>query len=378
MRLSRVIGIIVVLALAAGGYAWYQARNAEAGPPYRMARVERGLVQEAVTASGTLNAVATVQVRSQVSGQVKEIYADFNTPVKKDQILARIDPSADELRVNQAHANLDAADSAVAVARSQLEAQMAEAERMKKLRGATRSKLRAIQGQIRISEAQNGSALAAVKQREAQLAQARADLERTIIRAPVDGTVILRNVDAGQTVAAGPQAPVLFAIAQDLRDMQVEAAIGQAGVGRLKVGQTATFKVDAFPRRSFSGKIRQIRRPPQNAHNAGYTVMISAPNPDLALLPGMTANVRIVVDQRENALKVPNAALQFHPPVATAGRRVWIPAHGEPQAVDLRLGLSDGTSTEVLGGELREGDEVVVGPSKRLSSKPAMKEQPAR
>ncbi|MGH8746294.1 MAG: efflux RND transporter periplasmic adaptor subunit [Burkholderiales bacterium] len=296
MRLSRIVGIVVVLALAAGGYAWYQARSAETGPRDRMARVERARVQEAVTASGTLNAVSTVQVRSQTSGQVKEIYADFNTPVKKDQILARIDPSADELRVNQAHADLDAAYSALAVARSQLEAQVAEAERVKKLRGATRSKLRAIQRQIRVSEAQIGSALAALKQREAQLAQAQADLERTIIRAPVDGTVILRNVDAGQTVAAGPQAPVLFAMARDLHDMQVEAEIGQAGIGRLKVGQTVTFKVDAFPRRSFSGKIRQIRKPPKNVHDAlGYTVLISAPNPDLALLPGMTANVRIMV-----------------------------------------------------------------------------------
>jgi len=495
MRLSRVIGIIVVLALAAGGYAWLQARNGDGGPRYRMARVERGPLQAVVAASGTLNAVTTVQVGSQISGQVKEIYADFNTPVKKDQIIARIDPSTYELRVSQASADVDAAKSAVAVARSQYVAQMAEAGRVKvnladakrdyerkktlvaknfispsdrdkakTLLDATREQLKSVEAQIKVSQAQIGSALAAVKQREALLKQAQVDLERTIIRAPVDGTVILRNVDAGQTVAASLQAPVLFTIARDLRDMQVEAAIDEADVGRLKVGQTATFTVDAFPRRSFSGEIRQIRKSPQNVQNVvSYTVVISAANPDLALLPGMTANVRVVVDQRDNALKLPNAALRFRPPGAAeatpaaasaapqtraqasqalrqrlerelkldatqksklerifadarpryaklrevesdaerrrlgeriraeirarimemlrpeqkaaydkiagalgargtaASGRVWILAGGAPQPVELRLGLSDGTSTEVLSGPLKQGDEVVVG-----------------
>ena len=246
-RPGRIAGIVVVLAVAAAGYAWHQAREGDSGPRYRTVRVERGPLQAVVAASGTLNAVSTVQVRSQISGQVQEIYADFNTAVKQGQILARIDPSTYELRVNQARADLDAANSAVAVARSQLEAQVAEAERLKKLRGATRSKLGAIRGQIRISEAQVGSALATVKQREAQLKQAQADLERTDIRAPVDGTVILRNVDAGQTVAVSPQAPALFVIAQDLRDMQVEAAVDHADLGRPPRGPSTTFTVDAVP-----------------------------------------------------------------------------------------------------------------------------------
>jgi HlyD family secretion protein len=361
-RPGRIVGIVVVLAVAAAGYGWYQAREGSAGPRYLTARVERGALQAAVAASGTLNAVSTVQVRSQISGQVKEIYADFNTPVKEGELLARIDPSSYELRVNQARADLDAARSAVAVARSQLDAQIAEAQRMKKQRGTTRSKLAAVRGRIRIGEAQLASALASVKQREAQLDQAQTDLERTVIRAPVDGTVILRNVDAGQMVSASPQAPALFTIAHDLRDMQVEAAVGQAEVGRLKVGQATTFTVDAFPRRSFSGEIRQIRKSPRNVQNAvRYTVVIAAANPDLALLPGMTANVRIVVDQRENALKVPDAALRFRPSGAAAAGRVWILRNGEPQPVDVRLGLGDGKSTEVLGSALREGEKVIVG-----------------
>ena len=352
MRIN-LTGIAIVAALvaaAAGGWAWYGARSANGEARYRIGKVERGPLQAVVVASGTLNAVTTVQVGSQVSGQVKEIFADFNTPVKKDQVIARIDPATFELSVNRARADLDAARSAVAVARSSLAAQQAELGRVRvnladaerdlarkktlveknfispaeldKARTvfeATRESQKAVEAQIQVNTAQVESALAAVKQREALLKQAEVDLERTIIRAPVDGTVILRNIDAGQTVAASLQAPVLFTIAQDLRDMQVEAAIDEADVGRLRVGQAATFTVDAFPRRNFSGEIRQVRKSPQTVQNVvSYTVVISAANPDLSLLPGMTANVRVVVESRTSVLKVANAALRFRPLQAAA------------------------------------------------------------
>jgi HlyD family secretion protein len=497
-RRLKLVAATVALALLAGGYAWYLARGGSQEVRYRLAKVERGPLQAAVVASGTLNAVTTVQVGSQVSGQVKEIHADFNTAVKKDQIIARIDPATFELRVAQARADLDAAQSAVELQRSALAAQHAELGRVKinlldaerdyerkkqlveknfispaerdrarTLLDATREQLRTVEAQIRVAEAQVNTALAAVRQRQALLKQAQVDLERTIIRAPVDGTVILRNVDAGQTVAASLQAPVLFTIARDLRDMQVEAAIDEADVGRLRPGQTASFTVDAFPRRTFSGEIRQIRKSPQTVQNVvSYTVVISAANPDLALLPGMTANVRVVVEQRDGVLKVPNAALRFRPPGAqetrpvespsaaagaqtggqavrqfrerlmaelkpddtlrakldavfdearkkaaplreiedqtarrkqgeriraetrgkvlellmpeqkaiyerlaaelsagggsTAGR-VWALASGDPTPVDVRVGLSDGMSTEILGGTIAEGTEVIVG-----------------
>src|SRR5687768_12428287 len=352
--------LAVVGAAGAGGWIWWQLRDDDGAVHYRLAKLERGAMAAVVVASGTLNAVTTVQVGSQISGQVKEIYADFNTAVKKDQVIARIDPSTFELRVNQTRADLDAAESAVAVARSGLAAQQAELGRAKialvdaerdharkkslveknfispaeldKARtvlDTTREELKAVQAQIQVSEAQVRTALAAVKQRESLLRQAQVDLERTIIRAPVDGTVILRNVDAGQTVAASLQAPVLFTIAQDLRDMQVEAAIDEADVGRLRVGMPASFAVDAFPRRSFTGDIRQIRKSPQNVQNVvSYTVIISARNPDMALLPGMTANVRIVVEERANGLKVPNAALRWRPAGAPDPRA---PADAPPQ-----------------------------------------------
>ena len=496
LNFASLLAVLAVLLVAAGGYAWVQSRGGAGEQKMRVVKVERGALQAVVAASGTLNAVTTVQVGSQISGQVKEINADFNSAVKKDQVIARIDPQTFELRVNQARADLDAAQSAVAVARSGLAAQQAEVGRVKvaladaqrdferkrtlveknfisgadldkarTLLDGTREQLKAVEAQIHVSEAQVLSARATVKQRESLLKQSQVDLERTIIRAPVDGTVILRNVDAGQTVAASLQAPVLFTIAQDLRDMQVEAAIDEADVGRLRVGQQTTFTVDAFPRRSFNGEIRQIRKSPVNVQNViSYTVVISAANPDLSLLPGMTANVRVVVEKRDAVLKVANAALRFRPagaadskspaaaqqaggdaakqfrqrvytelkpddsqkakldqvfddvrlkiaalrelpqeadrrkagerlraesrarvmeilaeaqkPVyerllaemggaragAAAAGRVWVPGpDGQPRPVDVRTGLTDGTSTEILEGPLQEGDEVILG-----------------
>jgi HlyD family secretion protein len=500
LNFVRLVVILGALAIAAGGYAWLRLRQGDGEQALRTVKLERGPLQAVVAASGTLNAVTTVQVGSQISGQVMEIYADFNTSVKKDQVIARIDPATFELRVAQARADVDAAKSAVAVARSTLTAQRAELARVKvnladaqrdfdrkqalvdkkfispaeldkarTLVDATREQLNGVQAQIGVNESQVTSALAAVKQRESLLRQAQVDLDRTIIRAPVDGTVILRNIDAGQTVAASLQAPVLFTIAQDLRDMQVEAAIDEADVGRLRVGQRANFTVDAFPRRNFSGEIRQIRKSPVNVQNViSYTVVISAANPDLALLPGMTANVRVVVESRDNVLKVANAALRYRPAgapeakSAAAGQatapaagtalqqfrqrvygelkpddaqrakldqvfddvrtkfaalrdlpeeadrrkvaerlraesrtrvmelltdaqkpayerlvaelgsartgttaatgRLWTRGpDGQPVAVEVRTGLTDGTSTEILAGPLKEGDEVILG-----------------
>jgi len=495
-HLKKIVVFVLLAAAAGGGWFWYAARSGAGDAKYRIGKVERGPIQAVVVASGTLAAVTTVQVGSQVSGQVQEIFADFNTQVKKDQIIARIDPQSFELRVNQARADMDAARSAVAVAISGLAAQKAELGRVRvnladaerdlnrkkmlvdknfispaeldkarTLYDGTLEQMKSVEAQRGIAESQIASAQAAVKQREALLKQAQVDLERTIIRAPVNGTVILKNIDAGQTVAASLQAPVLFTIAQDLRDMQVEAAIDEADVGRLSVGQRANFTVDAFPRRNFTGEIKQIRKSPVNVQNViSYTVVISAANPDQSLLPGMTANVRVVVDSRDNVLKIANAALRFRPagaadskavdsqpaqqggnpaqqfrqrvfetlkpdetqkvkleqifddvrqkmaqlrdmpkdgdrrkagerlraesrervmavlsdaqkPVyerllaelggaragATAAGRLWVVSADGPKPVDIRTGLTDGTSTEITEGPLKEGDEVILG-----------------
>ena len=336
----------VLLLLAAGGvgaYAlWGSLKPALA---YRLAKVERGAITAAVSATGTLNPVVSVQVGSQVSGQILALYADYNSPVTKGQLIARIDPNSFALRVNQAMADLEATRATVLTQLANVGALRAEVSRAKVnladaerdfqrnktlfeknfVSGAALDKARAVfegaqeqlkiaQAQLAVGESQVRNVEAVVKQRESQLAQAKVDLDRTEIRAPVDGIVVKKSVEPGQTVAASLQAPELFVIAQDLREMQVETSIDEAEVGRIGVGQRASFTVDSFPGRTFRGTVSQVRKAAQVVQNVvTYIAVISAANPDLSLFPGMTANVRIVVDTRENVLKIPNAALRFRP-----------------------------------------------------------------
>jgi HlyD family secretion protein len=321
------IALVATGVLVAAGLAWWQFGREPAQPPFRSVKVDRGGLVAAVSATGTLNPVTSVQVGSQVSGQIKEIFVDFNSPVKKGEVIARIDPEAFGLRVNQAMADLEAARATALTQRANVAALQAEvsraevvlAEAERNLRrnqmlvekgfvsqaaletaqaavATAREQVKTAQAQRAVGDAQvkNGEAL--VRQREAQLAQARVDLERTSIRAPVDGIVISRN----------------------LTDMQVEASIDESEIGRIAIGQEASFTVDSFPGRSFSGKITQVRKAAQVVQNVvTYIAVIAAPNPDLSLLPGMTANVRIVTARREDVLRVPNAALRFRPPGAT-------------------------------------------------------------
>ena len=245
------------------------------------------------------------------------------------------------------------------------------------------SAVRAAEAQLRVTEAMLKNAAAQVVQNEAALRQAQVDLERTFIRAPVDGTVVGRSVDVGQTVAASLQAPTLFTIAQDLRNMQVDTNVDEADVGRVKVGQAATFTVDSFPGRVFTGEVVQIRKAPLVVQNVvTYDVVVTAKNPEQRLLPGMTANVRIVIEQKESVLQVPNAALRFRPagmeapererparPGGGSGRggggpagRVWVLGpDGKPAALTIQLGIGDGTYTEVAKGDVKEGQQVIVG-----------------
>ena len=348
MKTRTLIGWAVALALAGGGGGWWwmQQRADAARPQLRTAKVERGTLTAAVAASGTLAATVQVQVSSQVSGQIRDVLADFNAEVTKGQVLARIDPETFEYRVRQAEADVDSAraqggvqQATVAARKSDLlrvvinrdEAQrdlqrktelvernfIASAERDKaaSLYRALEQEVASAASQIELAEAQVRNARANVAQREAALSQARVDLSRTVIRAPVDGVVIKRSIEPGQTVAVSLQAPELFLIAQNLRDMQVEVSIDEAEVSRLRVGQKASFTVDAFPGRTFEGTVKQVRKASLNVQNViTYTALVSATNESQSLLPGMTANVRVVTDVRENVLKVPNAALRFKPP----------------------------------------------------------------
>lgn len=421
MRLSsrgKYAALVLVVLLGAGYGALRYLGSDDKAVQYKLAKVEAGPLTAVVSATGTLGPVVSVQVGSQVSGQIKEIYVDFNSNVKAGQLIARLDPETFEHRVRQAEADLEAArataltqQATVAGQRAQLarvQANLSEAqrdfERKKQLVDrnfispaerdkaqsvllATQAEHDAARAQVRVAESQAASGQAVVKQRQAQLAQARVDLERTAIRSPVEGVVVKRSIQTGQTVAASLQAPELFVIARDLADMQVEASIDEADVGRISEGQKATFTVDAFPGRGFEGKVEQVRKAAQVVSNVvTYTVVISADNADLSLLPGMTANVRIITAQKDHVLKVPNAAIRFRPPAdpersqATAARngpddgvparkpvgrpgsRLWVlDASGVPEAVPVTFGLSDGGMTEIVSGELTEGSEVIVG-----------------
>jgi len=523
---------VVALLLGAGvwGYLYAQSRNSS--PKFRVAQMERGSLTAAVSATGSLNAVVTVQVGSQVSGMIKELLVDFNSVVKKGQIIAQIDPQIFEAQVNQAKADLQTSKAAVLnqsatvekakadvenaraalaqgkamtaksdaaqadakrifernaelfkrnliaqadrdTAEANYDQAVAQTESSRANERALAAAIESSQAQLRVQEAALQSARAQVDQKTAALAQAQANLNYTTIRAPVDGVVVSRAVDVGQTVAASLQAPTLFTIAQDLTKMQVETSVDEADIGRIKVEDRATFTVDAFSGQTFTGVVTQIRKAAQIVQNVvTYTVIISVENPGGRLLPGMTANVKLVYAEKPSVLKVPNAALRFRPAGADAGPttparpsgsstpgradgsgrvaedmrdglvsglglsaeqqqkldpilaeareqmaalrdltdwerraraekirqatrtkirdiltaeqrtkyderisrgrggaatggtpgRVWIvDAAGQPKAVPLVLGLSDGATTEVLQGDLKEGQDVITG-----------------
>jgi len=416
--------LLLALAVAAVWY-WQPWQDKTPAPQYRLGKLEAGKLSAAVSASGTLGALVTVQVGSQVSGQIAELFVDFNSLVKKGQVIARLDPEAFETRVAQAQADLRAAESAAQMARDNLtvrQAELAKArialdeagrnlERKKALVAqaflspaeldsaqaafdTAREQVRLAEAAVRANTAQVTNAEAIVAQRQAQLRQAQVELAHTVIRSPVDGVVISRNVDVGQTVAASLQAPVLFTIAQDLRQMEVNIAVDEADVGRVRPGQKVRFTVDAYPGERFNAQVTQIRKAPQTVNNVvTYSVIATAANPDGRLLPGMTANARILTDERENVLKVPNEALRFRPlnpdgsPIKLEVRareegpgipgRVWaLGKDGKPQPISLRLGVSDGKSTEVLRGEVRDGMEVILGYEEGSEPKPKRQTRP--
>ena len=371
---SRLIAAFTLALLGAAGYAGWRYWSPTSTLEYRTAKVEQGPILATATASGTLNAVVSVQVGSQVSGQIKEVLVDFNSEVKRGQIIARIDPEIFEYRLKQSQADVDAAQAAVLVQEANVLARRAEISRAevnltegrrdlarkaeltakKFISPAEQDKaaalvrtleedLKTIRAQMAVTEAQVKNAQANAKQREAAYSQARVDLERTVIRAPIDGMVIKRTIEPGQTVAASLQAPELFVIAQSLSDMQVDTSIDESEIGRIKVGQNATFTVDAFPGRSFGGTVKQVRKAATNVSNViTYTAVVSARNDDLTLVPGMTANVRIITDRRESVLKVPNAALRFKP--AGADDSSKSAASGSPAAAGSPSGTGGGAN----------------------------------
>jgi HlyD family secretion protein len=367
ISLIAIVVLVIVYKVLASIFGW-------GGPQYKTVTLEEGPLAVTISASGTLNPVKSIQVGTQVSGMVQEIYVDFNDVVKKSQVIARIDPREWQARFEQAEANYILAK-----------------------RNHDNNK-RLIEKNF-ISPAALDQTLSAYKSAKASLTMAKKALDDTVIRSPVDGVVVKRSVERGQTVAASLQAPELFIIAQDLADMQVETAIDESDVGRITEGMTATFTVDAFPGKIFQSKVKQVRKAPINVQNViTYTVLLSAQNTDLKLLPGMTANTSIITEQKEKVLRLSNAALRFKMSNAesvsdsksasnsagtkSAGakpmgagprvlvRKVWVLDQSglkdKPVQKTVRLGLSDGNASEVLPAEngepeLKLGDLVITG-----------------
>jgi HlyD family secretion protein len=326
------------LAVLAGA-AFFFFRSGGDDVRYATAAVDRGDVADVVGATGTLQSVTTVQVGSQVSGTISDLLADFNSRVARNQVIARLDPSLFEARLGQAQANLVSARANVERSQAALEDARQKHQRAQALARENllpQSDLETAQANERSAAAQLKASQAAVTQAAAAVNQAQVDLGHTVIRAPIDGIVVARNVDVGQTVAASLQAPTLFVIAQDLSHMQVVASIDEADIGRVRAGQKATFRVDSFPDQTFEGTVEQVRLQPTTVQNVvTYSAIISADNTGQRLMPGMTATVSLIARERPDALRIPASALRFRPPESPAsgdGAAVRAEGTGRPGA----------------------------------------------
>jgi HlyD family secretion protein len=401
MRWKKLIAWLAVAVIAGGAFVyvrrWQRRRDAHA-VKFETVKLDRGPIVAKVTASGTLSARVTVLVGSQVSGRISEIFADWNSDVKKGQIIARLDPQLLTAALQQAKANHAAAQADLT--RTKVQAQDADRQlaRQKALiaqKLVAQADFDTAQANADALHAQISSAEASVEQTRAALHQAEVNLEYATIKSPIDGTVISRSVELGQTVAASLQTPTLFTIAEDLRTMQVDTSVAEADVGKLRDGMSAAFTVDAYPTERFEGTVRQIRNAATNVQNViTYDAVIDVMNPQKKLRPGMTANVTFVHANRLDALRVTNAALRFKPspellgqraPAANGGsaprargpltstqrhvqvsdpppdrRTIWVLRHNQPVSVAVRTGITDGTHTEILEGDVEEGDEVIT------------------
>jgi HlyD family secretion protein len=374
--------VVVVIGIA----LYFTLGNKGSEPQFKMEKITKGDLTTVITATGIMNAVTTVLVGTQVSGTIKTLHADFNSHVKKGQMIAQIDPALFQAQVEQARANLVTAKANLAKADVAVVDTQRTLERNRQLFAKNliaRSDQDTAETNYDSARAQVNANKAQVEQAAAALSTAETNLAYTRILSPVDGIVVSRNVDVGQTVAASFQTPTLFNIAQDLTKMQIDTNVAEADVGRIKVGQEVDFIVDAYPDTTFKGRVGQIRIAPITIQNVvTYDVVIVVDNQQLKLMPGMTANVSVIVEEKKDVLKVPNAALRFKPadrakggpadltkggPSAKAkggtgekGPAVWIIENEKPKRIRVNVGISDGSYTELVSGGLKEGQEVIV------------------
>lgn len=375
--MKRVFVLLLLLGTAGVAGRAYYARDTAAEVDVRTSALSRGDIVDTVSASGTLQAVTTVQVGSQVSGTIAWLGADFNTIVRKGQVIAKLDPSLLQAQIEQARANVVRAEADLErsrVSASDAEQKLARALQLDAQRLLPRSELDAARFAVDTARAQVRSSEAQVVQAKAALNQARVNVDHTVIAAPIDGIVIERQVDVGQTVAASLQSPTIFSIAADLTRMKVSASIDEADIGRIHEGHPVTFTVDAYPNEAFRGTVQQVRLQPIVVQNVTtYSTIISAPNDELKLKPGMTASVKIEIARRDNVTRVPNAALRFKPsaeifqaldqdppPELARGARVWRFVNDRLEPVAVRTGITDGLHTELVESDLQPGTEVVT------------------
>jgi HlyD family secretion protein len=367
-RVWIAVGSLAVLLTAA--FAGWWMFTARPKVTYTTAPVTRGSVSRTVTATGTVNPELTIIVGTYVSGVIQEISCDYNTEVKKGQVCAKIDPRPYQTMVEQARANLAVAKAQLEKDRASLSYTQRAFERASKLiptNAISQDAFDNAKSAYEQAVAQIAFDEATIQQRQAAMKAAQVNLDYTQITSPVDGTVVSRNVTVGQTVAASFQTPTLFLIATDLTRMQVDTNVSESDIGTISIGDTAAFSVDAFSKRTFMGNVRQVRQSPQMVQNVvTYDVVVAVENADLALKPGMTAATRLIVDHRENVLRVPNQALRYLPGGVGGARdtdqaRVWIVRDGESVAVPVTPGLQDESFSEIAEGPLKAGDRVITG-----------------
>lgn len=371
--MKKTIFIFLVIVLA-GVLAFYVIAGRKPTPKYRTAEVVKGQITEIITASGTINPVTTTNVGTQVSGTIKAIFADFNSQVKKGQILAQIDPATFEAKAGQQRANLISARANLNKIQASLDNDKKTLIRYRNLY----KKNFVAKCDVDLAETIYNSDIAQVEAARAQIMQAQAalnsantDLGYTKIISPVDGIVVSRNVDAGQTVAASFQTPTLFLVAQDLTKMQINTGVAEADISKVKEGQNAEFTVDGYPDETFAGKVIQVRNSPTTVQNVvTYDVIISVDNKELKLKPGMTTNVTIITAKKDDALLVPNECFRFVMQEKKDGKSlpkykekgIWtLGNRKKPVRVEVKTGISDENNTEIISGDIKVGDKVITG-----------------
>lgn len=367
--------IYIIALLAIVGISYKLLNRSTGGTVYKTQKIENGDIMESITASGTINPLSTVSVGSQASGRIAEIYVDYNSVVKKGQLLALIDQENAKATVQQREAALEIAKAQVAVEENNIKYYKKALNRISKLNASkysTEKDLEAAERDYDNSVAQLALEQAQVKQAQASLDSAKTELSYTEIKAPVDGIVISKAVEVGQTVAASFETPEIFSVAEDLTKMQIEASVVEADIAKVKEGQKVRFTVDSYADDYFYGVVTQVRNEATTTSNVvTYTVVIGIDNTEMKLKPGMTANVEIITAEEKDVMLVPNQALRFYIDDSDNAKRykdrgVWIMKNGKPERVTVKIGVSDDDNTQILESSLKIGDAVIIG--KELSA----------